>query len=249
MILPIGEWVLREACRQLHQWHCQGFHLPRISVNVSPLQLQRQDLYGIVQDAIASNHLCPRSLELEIVESALVENSGRSIIILKKLQDYGIRISIDDFGTGYSSLSYLRTLPIDILKIDRSFLLHVQESEEDCQILAAIIAMSQSLGLEVVTEGVELAEQEQILKRYNCPEAQGYYFARPMPADDLLHRFMTARIPLEDLRLQSAGNNTSFCSAARCGQSPNLSCRKIPGDSGTEADDFFNSCPNGVTES
>jgi diguanylate cyclase (GGDEF)-like protein len=211
MILSIGEWVLREACRQLHQWHCQGFLLPRVSVNVSPLQLQRQDLCAIARDAIASNHLCPQSLELEIVESALVENSGRSIVILKELQDIGIKISIDDFGTGYSSLSYLRTLPIDILKIDRSFLLNVKECDEDRQVLSSIIAMSQSLGLEVVAEGVELAEQELILKSFNCTEAQGYYFARPMTADKLLQCYLTSQMPLEHLQVPSADSAKSSC--------------------------------------
>lgn len=234
MILPIGEWVIREACRQLHQWHRQGFNLPRISFNVSPLQLQRQDLIGIVKDAVTSNNLCTQAIELELVESALVDNLGRSIGILKDLQEIGIKISIDDFGTGYSSLSYLRTLPVDILKIDRSFLVNVHQSEADGQILAAIIAMSRSLGLEVVAEGVECAEQEQILKDHNCQEAQGYYFARPMPADKLLERFRTGQVRLEDIREQSSDCTTSSCclysadTTIRCGQGPKLFCRTIP---------------------
>lgn len=212
MILPLGEWALREACRQLHQWHCQGFHLPRVSVNVSPLQLQRQDLCGIVRDALTSNNLCTQSLELEIVESALVDNAGPAIGILKKLQASGIKICIDDFGTGYSSLSYLRTLPVDTLKIDRSFLMHAHESAEDQQILAAIIAMGRSLGLEVVTEGVELAEQEQILKKHNCQEAQGYYYARPMPADKLVTCFDASQKRLEDVCLQAV--DSTKCSSS-----------------------------------
>jgi diguanylate cyclase (GGDEF)-like protein len=213
MILPIGEWVLREACRQLHQWHCQGFHLPRISVNVSPLQLQRQDLIGIIKDALSSNNLCAQSLELEIVESALVEDSGRSVSLLKELQNIGVKISIDDFGTGYSSLSYLRTLPIDILKIDRSFMINAHESEEDRRIIAAICAMALSLGLEVVTEGVENVEQEQILKDHYCNEAQGYYYDRPMSAEELSQRFMTSQILLEefDCKLPPAANLPDEC--------------------------------------
>ena len=234
MILPIGEWVLREACRQLHQWHCQGFHLPRISVNVSPLQLQRQDLPGIVKDAVTSNNLCTQSLELEIVESALVENLGRSISILRELQDIGIRISIDDFGTGYSSLSYLRTLPIDILKIDRSFVLNIHESEEDEQIFAAIIAMSQSLGLDVVTEGIECVEQAQVLKKHNCLEAQGYFFARPMQADKLLQLFTATHIRLDDVRIHTTDIVKNHCCMLApgpvipCGQGPALFCRLTP---------------------
>lgn len=198
-ILPIGEWVLREACRQLQHWHCQGFHLPRISVNVSPLQLQRQDLIGILKDALSANNLSAQALELEIVESALVEDSGHSVRLLKELQSIGVKISIDDFGTGYSSLSYLRTLPIDILKIDRSFMINAHESEEDRRIIAAICAMALSLELEVVTEGVECVEQEQILIDHCCHEAQGYYYDRPMSADELSQRFKTSKILLEEV--------------------------------------------------
>jgi len=210
LILPIGEWVIREACRQLHEWHCQGFHLPRISVNVSPLQLQRQDLLGIVKDALASNSLSTHSLELEIVESALMEDMGRSITVLKELRNIGVKISIDDFGTGYSSLSYLHNLPVDILKIDRSFLWQVHESKEDEQIFAAIVAISLSLGLVVVTEGVENAEHEQILKKHNCHEAQGYYYARPLPAAELFQRFMSTRMRLEDIEIKDTIDPKGF---------------------------------------
>ncbi len=233
MILSIGEWVLREACRQLHQWHGQGFHLPRVSVNVSPLQLQRQDLCGIVREALTSNNLCPQALELEIVESAFVDNAGPAIRTLKKLRTSGIKISIDDFGTGYSSLSYLRSLPVDTLKIDRSFLVHAHESAEDRQILAAIIAISHSLGLEVVTEGVELAEQEQILKDHHCQEAQGYYFARPMPANKLLACFENSQMRLEDARIQPVDSTKCSCCilaeglVVPCGNWP-VSCRSTP---------------------
>ena len=203
LILPIGEWVLREACRQLREWHCQGFRLPKISVNVAPLQLQRQDLLGIVKDVLSSNNLRPQSLELEIVESALIEDMGNSITVLKELRNIGVKISIDDFGTGYSSLSYLHTLPVDILKIDRSFLWQVHESKEDEQIFAAIVAISLSLGLEVVTEGVENIEHEQILKKYSCHEAQGFYYARPLPAAELLHRYLTTKVCLEEMNMES----------------------------------------------
>jgi EAL domain-containing protein (putative c-di-GMP-specific phosphodiesterase class I) len=201
LILPIGEWVLREACRQLREWHCQGFQLPRISVNIAPLQLERQDLPGIVRDALAANNLRPTSLELEIVESALMEDMGHSITVLKELRNFGVKISIDDFGTGYSSLSYLHTLPVDILKIDRSFLWQVHESKEDEQIFAAIVAISLSLGLEVVTEGVENMEHEQILRKHNCHEAQGYYYARPLAAAELLQRYLTTKVCLEEMNI------------------------------------------------
>ena len=128
-----------------------------------------------------------------------MEDIGRSITVLKELRNFGVKISIDDFGTGYSSLSYLHTLPVDILKIDRSFLWQVHESKEDEQIFAAIMAISLSLGLEVVTEGVENIEHEQILKNYNCHEAQGFYYARPLPAAELLQRYLTSKVCLENI--------------------------------------------------
>ncbi|MDD2898761.1 MAG: EAL domain-containing protein [Desulfuromonadaceae bacterium] len=221
LILQLGEWVIREACRQLHQWHAQGFYLPRISVNVSPLQLQRQDLLGIVKETLTENRLCTQALELEIVESALVEDMGRSITILRELKEIGVKISIDDFGTGYSSLSYLRTLPVDILKIDRSFLLNVHESEKDEQILAAIIAMSLSLGLEVVTEGVESVEQGHILRKHKCQDAQGYYFARPMPAEEFFQRFTALQPGLERFRFKPSGCTKTFCCMLSGGSSSN----------------------------
>jgi EAL domain-containing protein (putative c-di-GMP-specific phosphodiesterase class I) len=181
---------------------------------------------SITRDALASNNLCTQALELEIVESALVEDSGRAITVLEELRNIGVKISIDDFGTGYSSLSYLRSLPIDILKIDRSFLLRAHESKKDDLILTAIIAMSLSLGLEVVTEGVEFAEQEQILKNNNCQEAQGFYFAHPMPAGEMLNRFVSAQIGLENVRIHSSDSSRPLCCmlatapTTRCGLGP-----------------------------
>lgn len=250
LIIPIGEWVIREACRQLHEWHCQGFHLPRVSVSVSPLQLQRQDLVGIVKDATTSNDLCTLALELEILESALVEDVGRSIIVLKELRDIGVKISIDDFGTGYSSLSYLRTLPVDILKIDRSFLHRAHLSKEDELILAAIITMSQRLGLEVVTEGVECIEQARILKKHNCEEAQGYYYARPTPADRLLQRYLSSQKQREDVSLTADGDKTTCrmlttAPAISCGQVPNLFCLKQTERPSACAGSYF--CQSSIT--
>ncbi len=169
--------------------------------------------FGILKDALSSNNLCAQALELEIVESALVEDSGQSVSLLKELQNIGVKISIDDFGTGYSSFSYLRNLPIDILKIDRSFMINAHESEEDRRIIAAICAMGLCLDLEVVTEGVECAEQEQIIKDNCCHEAQGYYYDRHMPADELSQRFMTSQILLEEVYyyLPTAPNPPAGC--------------------------------------
>lgn len=192
LIIPIGEWVINEACRHLQQWQDHGIPIPMVSVNVSPLQLQRQDLVKVVLDAVTSHALRRCSLEIELTESALMENMEQSVAILRQLQMMGVVVSIDDFGTGYSSLSHLRNLPINILKIDRSFILNVHESEEDAQILAAIIAMAHSLRLDVVAEGVEHVEQEKVLKDLGCLEVQGYYYAAPLAADALAALYSTS---------------------------------------------------------
>jgi len=185
LILPIGEWVIGEACRQLSRWQAGGGPISRLSVNVSPLQLQRQDLSATIQGALSRNRLEPGCFEVEITESALMRDMEKSITMLQELRQIGVKISLDDFGTGYSSLSTLRNLPIDVLKIDRSFLLRVHESDNDAKFLAAIISMADTLHIGVVAEGVEYAAQEKILKGFGCSEGQGYLYARPMPASAL----------------------------------------------------------------
>lgn len=184
-IIPLGEWVMRQACNQLSDWQRQGIQIPRVSVNVSPKQFLRQNIVELAKSALEDAGLCSHALELEITETALMNDMSQSVAILHKLQRTGIKISIDDFGTGYSSLSSLRVLPVDILKVDRSFVMNSHESEEDAQILSAIIAMAHSLHLGVVAEGVETAGHVALLQRQDCREAQGYYFARPMPAQEL----------------------------------------------------------------
>lgn len=185
LILPIGEWVIEEACHQLSRWQADGGPISRLSVNVSPLQLHRQDLTAIIQGALLLNRLDPDCFEVEITESALMRDMEKSIAMLEGLRQIGVKISLDDFGTGYSSLSTLRNLPIDILKIDRSFLLRVHESDNDAQFLAAILSMADTLHIGVVAEGIECAAQEAILKEYGCSEGQGYFYARPMSATDI----------------------------------------------------------------
>lgn len=184
-ILKIGEWVLREATRQLNDWHHKGLYIPRVSVNVSPKQFVRQNIVELVKSVVADSKLCFKNLELEITETALMSDMTQSVAILRQLQELGVNISIDDFGTGYSSLSSLRILPISILKVDRSFVMQAHESDDDARILSAIIAMAKSLNLEVVAEGVELARHVELLKKFNCTEAQGYYFAKPMEPEKL----------------------------------------------------------------
>jgi len=192
LILPIGEWVIGEACRQLKEWHSTGVNIPKLSVNVSAIQLQRQNIVTLIHDTLILNSLFPANLEVEITESALMRDMEGSISILLELQRIGVKISLDDFGTGYSSLSNLRNLPIDILKIDRSFVLAIHESSEDSELLAAIISIAATLGIEVTAEGVECVEQERILEEYGCYEVQGYYYARPMPASDLEKLFVAS---------------------------------------------------------
>lgn len=189
LILPIGEWVIGEACRQLSRWQAEGGPISRLSVNVSPLQLQRQDLAATIQGALRFNRLNPVCFEVEITESALMRDMEKSIAMLQELRQIGVKISLDDFGTGYSSLSTLRNLPIDVLKIDRSFLLRVHESDNDAKFLAAIISMADTLQIGVVAEGIECAEQEQVLIELGCSEGQGYYYARPMPAIEIQNRY------------------------------------------------------------
>ena len=185
LIMEIGEWVMREACRQMQRWHHAGILVPRVSVNVSPLQFRRQNIVELVKSILGETSLCAEALELEITESALMDDIDQAIDTLQQLQQMGIHISIDDFGTGYSSLSHLRSLPVNTLKVDRSFVMNAHVSEEDAQILSAILAMAHSLSLDTVVEGVECEEQRDLLRKQVCGEVQGFFYARPMPAEDL----------------------------------------------------------------
>ena len=186
LIMELGEWVLRESCRQMQCWHSTGLHIPRVSVNVSPLQFRRQNIVELVKSALNETGLSVQCLELEITESALMDDVNQAINTLKQLQHLGVHISIDDFGTGYSSLSHLRRLPVNALKVDRSFVMNAHVSQEDAQILSAIISMAHSLNLYTVIEGVECEEQQDLLRKQGCHEVQGFYYARPMPAVDIV---------------------------------------------------------------
>jgi diguanylate cyclase (GGDEF)-like protein len=181
LALPLGEWTLREACRDLGRWRREGISLARVSVNLFAAQLQRQDLAGILAGVMAAGGLGAGDLELEAAEPVLMENLDQSRKVLTQLKDLGARISVDGFGTGYSSLSLLRALPLDALKIDRSLVHRLPESREDRQVLGAILAMAGILGLEVVAEGVETPAQHRILLDLGCREAQGFLFAPALP--------------------------------------------------------------------
>lgn len=185
LIVPIGQWVLQEACAQVRRWIDRGLPPLRMAVNLSARQFDSPTLVQDIFSAAGAARLGPDLLELEITESALMRNTAASASTLRQLSDAGYRLSVDDFGTGYSSMSYLKRFPIDHLKIDRSFVTDLTVDKDDDAIVAAIVAMSHALGLEVVAEGVETREQYARLQELGCDLAQGYLMSRPMAADDL----------------------------------------------------------------
>jgi diguanylate cyclase (GGDEF)-like protein len=182
LIIPMGEWVLRQSCVQTRAWQKAG--LPRlcVAVNLSARQFQQQDMVKTVARVLEETKLEPEYLELEITESYAMQNADFTISVLGDLKKMGVRVSIDDFGTGYSSLSYLKQFPIDTLKIDRSFVRDLSLATGDSAIAAAVIALAHSLKLQVVAEGVETPEQLAILRRHGCDRMQGYLYSPPVPA-------------------------------------------------------------------
>ena len=183
LIVPIGEWVLRTACEQVQRWRVAGLASLRVAVNLSVRQCREGDFYEKVRRILADSGLPPEALELEVTESLLLQKVGGNATALEQLDALGVRFAIDDFGTGYSSLSYLKRLPIDVLKIDRSFVRDIAADPDDAAIVRAIITLARSLGIEVVAEGVETAAQLHFLRANHCDAMQGYYFSKPQPAD------------------------------------------------------------------
>jgi len=190
LVLGIGEWVLGEACRQVAQWQRDGMagggaSPPRVAVNISARQLQRPGLDGAVRRALAQSGLAAECLELEITESSVMLDPQHAQSVLQSLRELGVQLSIDDFGTGYSSLAYLKRLPLDRLKIDRSFIGGIPTDSDDAAIVETIIVMTHKLGLRVIAEGVETLEQRLQLVRQGCDEMQGFLLAHPVPAEEL----------------------------------------------------------------
>ena len=185
LIIPLDRWVIEEACRQLTVWHGQGMEGIGVAVNVSSRQFHHGDLAESVQRSLDIHGLDPQCLELEVTEGTLIEDIDLARVNLDRLRDLGVRISIDDFGTGYSSLSYLKRLPIDVLKIDRSFISALPEDPDDAAISEAIVNLGHTLNMEVVAEGVESLAQLEFLSSLQCDLAQGYHIARPLPALEL----------------------------------------------------------------
>jgi diguanylate cyclase (GGDEF)-like protein len=185
LIVPVGAWVLAEACRRAKIWQAAGLPPLRVSVNLSSRQFRSEALFEAVSEALRASGLAPQLLELELTESLLVENVDHAMGVMGKLKAIGAAISIDDFGTGYSSLGYLKRFPIDSLKIDKSFVRDIATSPKDAAIVKAISALARSLGIGLVAEGVEEPWQVEFLRARHCTEMQGYLFSRPLPEDSV----------------------------------------------------------------
>jgi len=192
-IIPIGEWILDQTCRQLREWHDQGFTELRMAVNLSTVQLHHAELPRVVNNLMQVYRLPLRSLELEVTETGLMEDINTAAQHLLSLRRSGALIAIDDFGTGYSSLSYLKSLPLDKIKIDKSFVQDLLEDEDDATIVRAIIQLGKSLGMQVIAEGVETVEQEAYIIAQGCNEGQGYLYSKPLPARELTAYLKQAR--------------------------------------------------------
>lgn len=205
LIVSIGEWVLRTACLQSKAWQDAGYPRVPISVNVSARQLREEDFADRVVDIIEATGLEPRLLEIELTETAVMENLSRSRKILDQLAEAGVRLVIDDFGTGYSSLARLRQLPIQAIKVDRSFIENIAEDERDLSLVMAIVAMARNLGLQVVAEGVETIEQlkalngleDMPLPRFHCDRVQGFLFSKPVESAELARLFTRSESEVE----------------------------------------------------
>jgi len=185
LIVPLGQWVLEEACRQLRRWHDAGHAELHMSVNLSAVQFQDDDLPALIRKTLDDTGLAPRHLHLEITESMAMHNPEQNIVMMKALTQIGVKLALDDFGTGYSSLAYLKLFPIDIIKIDRSFVKDIESDENDAAICEMTMLLAQKLGLCAVAEGVETEAQLAFLTRIGCQAIQGYLFSKPQPAEQL----------------------------------------------------------------
>ncbi|MBP2870596.1 MULTISPECIES: putative bifunctional diguanylate cyclase/phosphodiesterase [Pseudomonas] len=184
LIVQLTQWVVRQACEQAQTWRDMGLPTLRISVNISAIDFRQRDFVDNLAAILEQTHLPPALLELEITESVLMQNVDDTVDILNRIKAMGVRLALDDFGTGYSSLSYLRRFPIDVLKIDQSFIHGLKVNSQDEQLISAIIGMGKSLGLTIIAEGVETLEQLNFLQHQLCEEGQGYLFSKAVPSED-----------------------------------------------------------------
>jgi EAL domain-containing protein (putative c-di-GMP-specific phosphodiesterase class I) len=200
-IVPMGEWILRQACGQVERWRARGQSQLRAAVNLSVRQLQHADLVSRVQQVLADTGLPADKLEIEITESIAMRSSGRAVDNLRALKATGVRVSIDDLGTGYSSLSALRLFPIDSLKIDRSFVHGVPHNTDDSAIAAAVIALGQTLGVNVIAEGIERPEQLAFFTAHRCGEWQGFLLVSPLTPEQCADLLFSEAPALEPERV------------------------------------------------
>jgi EAL domain-containing protein (putative c-di-GMP-specific phosphodiesterase class I) len=204
LIVPIGRWVLREACAQNMTWQRNGLLPITMAVNLSPRQFSEESLLQDIDDALAASGMPPELLQLEVTESMVMRNVSRAVKMLDAIKGRGIHLAIDDFGTGYSSMSLMKQFPIDTIKIDRSFIRDLTEGAGDQAIAQAIINMGKALGMTVVAEGVETAEQETFLRDHACDEMQGFLFSKPIPPEqmaDLLRSRQISSLQVSSLQV------------------------------------------------
>ncbi len=195
LILPIGAWVLNEACRQACIWQQTGMASIRMAVNISSYQFRQDGLVSMVKQALLNSGLLPSMLELEVTEGSIMQDIDKTIYTLSQLKEIGVTLSVDDFGTGYSSMNYLKRFLLDTLKIDRSFVMDITMDPNDAAIVTAIIALAGSLGLKTIAEGVETQEQLQFMRLHLCDEIQGFFISKPLPADEV-ERFLVPNLIL-----------------------------------------------------
>jgi EAL domain-containing protein (putative c-di-GMP-specific phosphodiesterase class I) len=192
MILEVGRWAIRKALEDYREWRARGLQPPHIAVNVSPIQLRQKNFVNVVRDAIGESPAGAHGLDLEITESLIMEDVQGSIEKLGAVRDMGVSIAIDDFGTGYSSLGYLAKLPVNALKIDRSFIITMAKNADSMTIVSTIISLAHALNLKVIAEGVETEDQRSLLKLLKCDQMQGYLFSKPLPAAEIEAKFLGA---------------------------------------------------------
>jgi EAL domain-containing protein (putative c-di-GMP-specific phosphodiesterase class I) len=185
LITRLGEWVLREACRQLREWDASGIVPIRMCINVSAIQLHQEGFVAMLRSALEDSGVNPSHIELELTESSLMHNVDTALETLNEIKSLGVSLAIDDFGTGFSSLNYLRRFPINRLKIDQSFVRDIENTPANESITKAIVALAESLSLDIVAEGIEKISEKTLLENLGCPEGQGYLFSKPLSAEGI----------------------------------------------------------------
>jgi diguanylate cyclase (GGDEF)-like protein len=225
LILPIGRWVMNQACRQNRAWQDAGLPPMRVAVNVSAVELRHRDFVEGVRKCLTVSGLGASYLELELTETFLMQDSVSTARVLRSLKELGVLLALDDFGTGYSSLSHLKGFPIDTLKVDRSFVNELETNPDDASIVRAVIGLGRSLNIRVVAEGVETAAQLEGLQSKQCPEGQGYYFSRPVTAEDIPCLLVAVPPSFPD---RQPGNGDTYDGGQHSPKPPRAPARRVP---------------------